>query len=95
MLRGKRGFRKPIAPRSVVRVKGLPSPSWRKNVGRRFRIGYYSKMDGLDCIWLVNERGEYEQTIDHDFLKKYFEVESISRERSFYGMNRPPFPAIK
>jgi hypothetical protein len=91
----KRSFRKPIAPRSVVPVKGSPSRSWRKNAGRRFRIGFYSKMDGLDCIWLVNETGEYEQTIDHDFLKKYFEVESVSRERSLYGMNRPPFAAIK
>jgi hypothetical protein len=79
-------FRKPIAPCSVVRAK---------DSGRHFRIGYYSKMDGLDCIWLVNEKGEYEQTIDHDFLKKYFEVESVSRERSLYGKNRPPFAAIK
>jgi hypothetical protein len=52
-------------------------------------------MDGLDCIWLVNEKGDYEQTIDHRFLKKYFEVESVYRERSLYGMNRPPFEAIK
>ena len=27
-------------------------------IGRRFRIGYYSRQDGLDCIWLVNEKGE-------------------------------------
>lgn len=95
MLRKKRLFPKPIAPCSVVRVKGSPSRSWRKNVGRRFRIGYYSKMDGLDCIWLVNDKGEYEQTIDHDFLKKYFEVESASRERSLYGRNRRPFGPTK
>lgn len=94
MLRKKRPLRKPIAPCSVVRAKASPSPSWRKNVGRRFRIGYYSKMDGLDCIWLVNEQGHYEQTIDHDFLKKFFEIESVSRERSLYGKNRPPFRAI-
>jgi hypothetical protein len=52
-------------------------------------------MDGLDCIWLVNDKGEYEQTIDHDFLKKYFEVESASRERSLYGRNRRPFGPTK
>ncbi len=78
-----------------MRAKGSPSPSWRKNVGRRFRIGYYSKSDDLDCIWLVNEQGEYEQTIDHDFLKKFFEIESVNRERSLYGKNRPPLGAIK
>jgi hypothetical protein len=52
-------------------------------------------MDGLDCIWLVNEQGEYEQTIDHDFLTKFFEIESVSRERSLYGKNRPPLRAIQ
>jgi hypothetical protein len=52
-------------------------------------------MDGLDCIWVVNDKGEYEQTINHAFLKKYLEVENASRERSLYGMNRPPFAAIK
>ena len=58
-------------------------------VGRRFRIGYYSWQDGLDCIWLVNEEGKYEQTIDHEFLLKNFEIESIAKERSLYGRGRP------
>src|SRR6266849_7716144 len=73
--RKKYSFRLPVPPRSIVRAKTSPSRSWRKNVGRRFRIGYYSRMDGLDCIWLVNEEGKYEQTIDHDFLQ------SISRSK--------------
>jgi hypothetical protein len=84
-----------MPPCSLVRATSSPSSSWRKNVGRRFRIGYYSKADGLDCIWLVNEKGEYEQTIDHSFLRKFFEVESVSKERSLYGRNRPAFGAIK
>jgi hypothetical protein len=46
-------------------------------------------MDGLDCIWLVNEEGNYEQAIDHEFVNKFFEIESISRERSLYGRGRP------
>ena len=46
-------------------------------------------MDGLDCIWLVNDAGKYEQTIDHEFLEKNFEIESISKERSMYGRKRP------
>jgi hypothetical protein len=70
-------------------VKASPSRSWKKEVGRRFRIGYYSWQDGLDCIWLVNEEGKYEQTIDHEFLLKNFEIESIAKERSLYGRGRP------
>jgi len=52
-------------------------------------------MDGLDCIWLVNEKGKYEQTIDHDFLQRHFEIETVSKERSLYGKNRPQFGPIK
>ena len=57
-------------------------------------IGYYSKADGLDCIWLVNDEGEYEQTVDHEFLRKYFEIENVSSERSLYGKDRPAFSRI-
>ena len=95
MPKEKQGFRKPIPPCSVVRVKASPTPTWRQNIGRRFRIGYYSKADGLDCIWLVNEKGEYEQTIDHEFLLKFFEIETVSKERSLHGKGRPPFRAMK
>jgi hypothetical protein len=49
----------------------------------------------LDCIWLVNEEGKYEQTIDHDFLAEYFEIDELSRERGLYGKNRVPLGAIK
>ena len=92
--RKKYPFRTPIPPCSVVRVKKSPSKKWAGNIGRRFRIGYYSWMDGLDCIWLVNEEGKYEQTVDHEFLAKYFEIESLSKERSLYGRHRPQFDPI-
>ena len=78
-----------------MRVKASPSKRWRENIGRRFRIGYYGWKDGLDRIWLVNEEGKYEQTIDHDFLQKYFEIETVSKERSLYGRNRPQFEPMK
>jgi len=83
-------FKTPIPPGSVVRAK----KSWRKQAGRRFRIGYYSWMDGLDCIWLVNDEGKYEQTIDHGLLSRHFEIEVISKDRSLYGKNRPPLKPI-
>jgi hypothetical protein len=80
--RKKYPFRIPIPPLSIVQVKASPSRSWQKNVGRRFRVGYYSRMDGLDRIWLVNDEGKYEQTANHEFPRKYFEIESISKDRS-------------
>jgi hypothetical protein len=43
-------FRTPVPPCSVVLVKRSRGALRR---GRRFRIGYYSWQDGLDCIWLV------------------------------------------
>jgi hypothetical protein len=81
---------KVIPPRSRVRLVKADrrTPTWRKDVGRRFRVGYYSRKDGLDCIWLVNEDGEYEQTTDREFLLKYFEIERLSDERNFYGVGK-------
>lgn len=93
--RKKYPFRTPIPPCSIVRIKATPRNVLRKEVGRRFRIGYYSWLDGLDCIWLVNDEGKYEQTIDHDFLQKYFDIETLSKEKSLYGRNRPQFQPLK
>lgn len=60
-----------------------------------FRIGYYSEQDGLDCLWLVNERGEYEQTADRDYLLMYFEPLRISRETDLYGVGKAPFRPLR
>jgi hypothetical protein len=81
---------KVIPPRSRVRLVRADkrTPSWNKEVGRQFRVGYYNRKDGLDCIWLVNETGKYEQTTDRDFLKKYFQVERVSTEKSLYGVGK-------
>jgi hypothetical protein len=54
-----------------------------------------SNRDGLYVIWLVNDEGGYEQTIDHDFLKEYFGVENQSKERSLYGRSRPKFRPLR
>lgn len=82
---------KPIPPRSVVRLAGCPSDkhAWRKHLGTIYRIGYYNRRDGLDCIWLVNELGEYQETVDHDYLSKYFDLIQVSDEKSLYGAKRP------
>jgi hypothetical protein len=68
---------------------------WKLNVGRRFRIGYYSRNDGLDTIWLVNDAGEYEQTTDRGFLLKYFKIVKLSGEKDFFGKNRRRLPRLR
>ena len=79
-----------IPPRSRVRLARFDkdTASWRKDLGRQFRVGYYSRKDGLDCIWLVNENGKYEQTTDRTFLLKYFDVERLSQETNLYGRGK-------
>ena len=81
---------KVIPPRSRVRLVKADghTPAWRKDVGRRFRVGYYSRKDGLDCIWLVDEDGKYEQTTDREFLLRYFVIEQLSGENNFYGVGK-------
>lgn len=87
----------PIPPRSVVRVGATDRSlgSLNRDKGRVFRIGYYGKMDGLDCIWLVNEDGEYEQTVDHKCLFRYFDIIVLSDETDLYGLQRIQLPPIR
>jgi len=87
---------KVIPPRSAFRLvrSDAKTPGWKADVGRVFRIGYYSRQDGLDVIWLVNEKGEYEQTTDRDFLVKYFELIEVSNETDVYGPGKPEFPPL-
>src|ERR1700730_4593268 len=81
----------PISPLSVVRLvhADKETPTWFKAKGRTFRVGYYSKMDGLDCVWLVNDEGIYEQTTNHEFLYRYFDVIHFSNITNWYGRRRP------
>jgi hypothetical protein len=53
----KYSFPVPIPPCSVPSVRRQARSPWAGEVGRRFKVGYYGKMDGLDCIWLVDEKG--------------------------------------
>ena len=74
-----------IPPRSVVKLK---------DSNKKFRIGYYSPNDGLNCVWLVNDEGEYEQTTDQRMIRKSFEVLERCNEIDFYGKNRPVLETI-
>jgi hypothetical protein len=86
----------PIPPKSVVRLASYPrySRKWKESLGSIFRIGYYSRLDGLDCIWLVNEAGEYQETIDHDYLEKYFDLIEVSDEKNMYGTGKPKISPV-
>lgn len=77
-------FGKVIPPRSVVRLVS----QWGNDQGKIFRIGYYSRQDGLNCVWLVNELGSYEQTTDQKFIEENFEVLQLSMETDMYGVDR-------
>ena len=90
-------YPKPIPPKSVVRLAAADksTPEWKQDVGRLFRVGYYSKNDGTDCVWLVNEKGEYEQATDHEYLFRYFDIIQLSDERSLFGRNKPPIAPVK
>lgn len=95
-MRKKWSASKPIPPKSVVRLAACPSnsPHWKKSLGAIYRVGYYSRRDGLDCIWLVNEFGEYQETVDHDYLSKFFDVIQTSDEKSLHGAKRPPIGSV-
>ncbi len=84
----------PIPPKSVVQ-RTTADRARKKDHGRVFRIGYYGEQDGLDCIWLVNDLGEYEQTTDHDCLFDHYDIIMISDETDLYGKKRPKLPPIR
>jgi hypothetical protein len=92
----KRNLKKPIPPKTVVRLASHPRgfTSWRHMLGQVFRIGYYGQNDGLDCIWLVNDEGKYQETMDHDYLFKYFDIIELSDEKDVFGKRRPQLGPI-
>ncbi|MCA9469427.1 MAG: hypothetical protein KC643_28840 [Nitrospira sp.] len=87
----------PIPPRSIVELikADKKTPCWKDRLGKRYRVGYYSKNDGLDVIWLVDDKGIYEGTTDHKFLFKYFKIIRLSKETDLYGLNRSRLGPIK
>jgi hypothetical protein len=73
-----------IPPGSVVKL----NTKWGDKQGRIFRIGYYNPNDGLNCVWLVNETGEYEQSTDQKSIDEDFEILRLSTETDMHGFNR-------
>lgn len=88
---------KVIPPRSLVilaKFDARKSPDWATDCGRIFRIGFYNPNDGLNCIWLVNSEGEYEQTVDRKALLDHFFLLQLSNETDLYGRNRQPLKPL-
>jgi hypothetical protein len=75
-----------IPPRSVVRVVRVTESesAWSGYIGRVFRIGYYSKQDGLDCVWLVADDGAYLESVDQEMIRTHFEVLERSEETDLF-----------
>ena len=74
----------------MIRIASVPDNPYAHLGGYTIRIGYYSKQDGLDCVWLVMPSGEYKETTDHDHLYRFFVVETIAEEEDLFGEHRAP-----
>ena len=81
----------PLPPNTLLRLERLWPHARRqgREIGQLYRVGYYSRQDGLDCVWLVDAKGGYSWTADHAFIAQHFEIVRLSKERSMYGSNRP------
>jgi hypothetical protein len=79
-----------IPPRSVIQLVKRES-DWDTDleVGDEFRIGYYSRQDGPNCVWLVDREGNYFHTWDQSSLLGNFEIIASSDETDIYGLHRP------
>jgi hypothetical protein len=88
---------KVIPPKTIVRLSRYDdsTPQWRNQIGQEFRVGYYSSGDGLDCIWLVDDSGNYAQTTDRATLLMYFDLLKLSTESDLFGKRRDPLRARK
>lgn len=85
-----------LPPRTVLRLVRL-WPHARKQgheIGEIRRVGYYSRQDGTDVVWLVDNKGNYDWTADYDWIKKHFDILELSKERSLFGRNRPKLGGI-
>jgi hypothetical protein len=90
-------MKKPLPPKTVLRLVKLWPYACRQGhkKGEIHRIGYYCKHCGLDVVWLVNNKGEYNWTADQKWVKDHFEIIEESKERSLYGVNRPKLGKFK
>ena len=65
-----------VPPLTVVQVTNVTAneSNWKDYEGRVFRIGYYRKDDGLDCVWLVDDEGVYLEAVDQEMIRTHFKI---------------------
>ncbi len=92
MIREKYRIPKIIPPLTLVEIIHADdsTPVWKEEIGMQFKIGYYSRQDGLNTIWLVNKNGEYCETTDRNSLLKYFKIINISASKDYVGDSSEP-----
>jgi len=85
-----------LPPLSVVRIAKVPEDKsdWAGQEGRVFRKGYYRKRDGLDCVWLVDDDGNYCKTVDQEMIRTHFEVITLSPVTDLFGVNSAVIQAV-
>jgi hypothetical protein len=86
----RKSFPSIVPPLSVVQVIKVTAnePDWEGYKGRVFRIGYYRKKDGLDCVWLVDDEGNYTETVDQEMIRTHFMILQLSDESDLFGVDR-------
>lgn len=78
---------KVIPPLTPVKLIS-DAPNWSDQKGTVFRVGYYRTQDGLDCVWLVDDAGEYCQTTAQHSIMNDFAILELSLEHDLYGIDR-------
>jgi len=79
----------------ITRTSEKESAWAHESLGRTFRVGYYNRQDGLDCVWLVGNAGDYEETVDQAMIRTHFEVVRRSDETDLFGTDRPAIGPVK
>jgi hypothetical protein len=81
-----------IPPGTTVRLARADgnTPCWQGHEGTVFTIGYYCPDCGLETLWLVNDKGEYTETVDRAGLLAHFEILSLSDDIDYFGENIEP-----
>ena len=79
----------PVPPRSEIVVREDNPGPYSRILGQRLRVGYYSKQDGLNVIWIVYPNAEYAETTNHMHLRRHFRVVVDSGESDYFGEHRP------
>ena len=79
----------PVHPGSEIAVREDRPGPYGRLLGLRLRVGYYSRMDGLNVIWIVYPNAEYGETTDHSDFREFFRVVFDSGDTDYCGVGRP------